>query len=973
MKKNDKLIAIIGVVILIIASIGISMWTPPQNTQALEDISDVIGTTGHLATLPTAVSVSDNDPFFPLIATPITINYDQDSIQAVRPLFVMDPDNPSNAVLDLHEDIELPISERIDDSMDAKNWSLYLAEKYWESSDAALIIEYNQSGYELGVLAVPMASYLSIPVIVTNEMDTAVNSVLGDLGVEKTLICGDLEGYGEALHYTTAEQIVYDTIDVVREKFGRIDYLTLTNPLDAFPPEVLDEETYYFGPTSIRAGGTVDFSHLLGMGVTLPDESWTFEIPIDYKYVLVKFEGINHEVEHIDDMGDNVAFYLGANIDSLPDDLEMYELFAGTTSGGGIPVRDDQGNIIEDKVTAEAVVYDRGGVEYSIRAKAQWLTITEGDISAKVTVQKLSNPLYPLMKNLSTTAPYLTAYRQGIIYGKPDFAFAADDDVLNDRGETCPGFYLPRRNPELAGASNDHIYDNIHLPINDLLGYIASIHIERPNDLEYLRNYYADNPINIAIVAGGTMIPNYLYQNWMEPIDVEDAPYFFGAGTPSDVIYGNIDPPAYKWDGITNDIYSEYPFQENIVSRVTGWDSQDTSALIGRTIYYDTIISNLGNWKDNFAVLIGGGQDFQKPLLRYFIFGDLLGLTPHGEPMKIDTGYGYICGERTESQIVEEMGFNSLKAYSEAAQAKGFSDQALDELKSQNLFTKLLLSKNLLKGLVGEGVTYGGEYMENSNYIWANAHGQQHLFGMAGPELTATGWAYRIGQEGAEIIVPLIGGGFLGPGSSYSAQGDYGTRTVEGMDFGPSFMWLESCICGKIDGMDPRTSVGQALLHSGVTSLVASPTGSNIGGGYLEPKNRMYDNPFSVWRAKRQAFKDAENDVFPDPHFGYLIYTDMCAELEEHDSTAGLAFRNAKNAYLPQDADWELWWAPPLVQTGDNSIDSGLMDYYLDLFEQSGSSGKGTMIENKYTSYYEYMLFGDPAFNPYEPHNEGYQ
>jgi len=29
------------------------------------------------------------------------------------------------------------------------------------------------------------------------------------------------------------------------------------------------------------------------------------------------------------------------------------------------------------------------------------------------------------------------------------------------------------------------------------------------------------------------------------------------------------------------------------------------------------------------------------------------------------------------------------------------------------------------------------------------------------------------------------------------------------------------------------------------------------------------------------------------------------------------------------------------------------------------------MLKNKYTSFQEYFLFGDPAFNPYEPCNEG--
>ena len=40
MNKNDKLIAIIGVVILIIASFGIYTWTPDVTSQQLSSIDD---------------------------------------------------------------------------------------------------------------------------------------------------------------------------------------------------------------------------------------------------------------------------------------------------------------------------------------------------------------------------------------------------------------------------------------------------------------------------------------------------------------------------------------------------------------------------------------------------------------------------------------------------------------------------------------------------------------------------------------------------------------------------------------------------------------------------------------------------------------------------------------------------------------------------------------------------------------------
>ena len=54
--------------------------------------------------------------------------------------------------------------EIIDDSKSVKKTSLEIARNYWERSDAVLIIENSQFGYELGVVATPIASYLSIPI-----------------------------------------------------------------------------------------------------------------------------------------------------------------------------------------------------------------------------------------------------------------------------------------------------------------------------------------------------------------------------------------------------------------------------------------------------------------------------------------------------------------------------------------------------------------------------------------------------------------------------------------------------------------------------------------------------------------------------------------------------------------------------------------------------------------------------------------
>ncbi len=987
MMKNDKLIVAVGIAVIVFASIGIYFWVPDQAEAQSLGTNDFLDITGDLRDMPGSISVSDSCPFYPLIATPLSINYDENAQQAVIPLYVMDFEKPSTAITRLQGQLKrTKESETIRDDESAKTASLRIAKNYWDSSEAALLIEYTEQGYNLGVLATPIASYLRIPVIVTDALDSEVTSVLNDLGVKKTIICGEnLTGYGSYVKFNTAEEVVNASIIVVEQKLEQdVNYITLTNPVDAWPPKVLDSEESTFGPTIIKSSsmsqlvGTL-LGSLNGKGTVV----WPFTIPDDYKYALIKFEGINHDAENCDDMGDRVSFMMGPNIEGVPAGLTKFEVNPGGTNAGGIAERDASGNIIKDVVYSESVVYERGGVEYNIITTGSWLIKKEGTVSARVVVEKLEDPVYPMMHGLSSVAPYLTAYHQGIIFGKPEFAFTADDDKITDTGETCPGLYVGGKNPKLVPISNKHFFDKIHDPLNALLAHLANITITDDRDIKTLRDYYAKNPVYIALVGDATVLPNYFYQNHVEPIGdidgdgVDDTTYYSGGGTPSDVLYGNIDPIRYDWSNMATDVYSEddekYPFVENIVGRVTGWDAQDANALILRSVFYTELTNSLDTWKDNFGLLIGGGQDFQKPLVRYFIFGDLLNLIKRGEPMKAFTGYAEMTYKRAINDVVEPLGFNLQGALYEEGMAKGLSEETLQEIKSNNLLNRLLFQKWQVRRLAGEGVVKGGTIFESSNYLFVNGHGNQFLFGVGGNDIVAAGLGGPLVKSLIIQTVVPIAGGFIGPGGDLSSAGEYNTRTVSNMKLGPSFVWLESCICGKLDGMYSRANIGQSLLHAGVASLIASPTGSNIGGGYLEPKTRKYDFPLQTYLKYIKAKGQWKRGIFPDAHFGEKIYEDVCTDMMKFNSSVGMALRNAKNNYLKADAPWLLWWSPPLnIYTGSTLSDIQMAkNGNVDLYKTAASKGLSPMMESKFVSFQEYILFGDPAFNPYEPCNEG--
>ena len=966
MKKNDKVIVILGVVMLILASVGIYYYEPISEVAEVT-LGEFEVITGVLKNIPEAISVSDCDPFYPLIATPVAIHYDSEGGQKLIPLFVENMESPSNAIVRMKKSFYLFSQEKVDGSKSAKEVSLEFAEKFWESSEAALVIENNQAGYEIGIIATPIASYLSIPIIVTDTIDGEVSRVFTKLGVKKTIICGEnLETTGKFLKLETVEDAVDATIGIINERFitkgyhKRIDYITLTNPIDAFPPEVLNSTECYFGPDTVKSA-SMNRQSVIGFMLSFftGTSSWEFTVPADYKYALIELEGYNHEIDGVDEFGDSASFSI--------DPVEKGELSLGSAStANAMAKRDRAGNVIEDKLYLERVLYDCGGKTYRITAGGSWTLLSQGQVSAKVTIKKLDNPVYEMMRGLSTIAPYLTAYYKGVVFGKTDFAFTANDDVITNKGETCPGYYIAGRNIDLVPLSNKHIFDNIHEPLNELLAKLADITYGKTVDLKYLTDHYKNNPVHIALVGGATVLPTYIYENEVGLIDNPGMQSFAGGGTPSDIIYANIDPVKYKYDNIVSDVYSsgDYPYLENIVGRITGFDVQDANALILRSMFYNNIIEDLDEWKNNYGNLFGGGIDFRAPLwvqtlnkipgLKQII--NLINTATGGflnfavGPWKVDTGFSRIMSEAVEHEIGEKLGFNVKTALHEEGMLDGYSNTALDNIKKASLWNKLTFSKSQIAALAGEGNVKGREILENSNFIWITGHGSIHSMGLDGVDLVSSGFGLTgIYQKlYKNLIAPYFLVGFWGPGGGHGNVGGYKPRSISTIEFQPSFIWVESCFVGKITGVTPQANVGQAILQAGPAAMISSTSGSNIPGGYLPGKNFLFDTAIGTQLRYNEWERKAEQDIYPDFHFGSKIYADMCDHLVK-GKTIGEAFRDAKNQYLPEDEGWELWWSPPLGP--------------------QAPVGLGTHIAPKYTSFYQFQLYGDPAFKPYIPIN----
>lgn len=66
------------------------------------------------------------------------------------------------------------------------------------------------------------------------------------IGVKYTFICGNLKPYRETWRFENIEEINNLLIRFINKRFGRVGYVTITNPLDTKDVTVLDKVYFEF-------------------------------------------------------------------------------------------------------------------------------------------------------------------------------------------------------------------------------------------------------------------------------------------------------------------------------------------------------------------------------------------------------------------------------------------------------------------------------------------------------------------------------------------------------------------------------------------------------------------------------------------------------------------------------------------------------------------------------------------------------
>ncbi len=836
--KKKKLVAglILLMLILAVLGLGIMFLEKPKEKPGKLTLEDLLQSTSERSIRNGTIISSGETPYHTLVATPAAMFYDNDRVLNAAPLLVAYKE-PSKAVtrfMEQYKDgqdnliavgqpgLDITPDIRIDGN-NPRAISIGLANRMWARSDGVILIKADcQEAYNIAVPTVPLASYLNIPVIVTHSLDGDIKDILDKLGVKYSIVCGDLDVYGKKTLILKGDDRSFETDlvtiqDLTRgfiehpEGFGNnISYVTMANPLDITEPKVEDSTTLkYQGELYNHATSSVGVWP--GTTGVHEGEDFEIEIPGDYDIAHLHFNLRFKPHDQADLIGERIYVFV------YDSDDDAQEAFFGTPGG---KIEDDCRTVDFD-----LILFNNTG-KHKIHVQGREVfegvpipNVNENPVRFDLTVEieKLGSPIIPLMPDLSSLAPYLTAYHQGLVLARPEFA-------LQYPGYTgCIDCGEPTTSEEsIEDANKQALYTH-----NELLKLLTRLSDQSLEDvlgnseaINSLADKYYSEPVYLGIIADTNMIPHYYYEGG----DAAE-----GYGEPGDTLYGDInaDPNDPFNDLGPGRISPDMPDLELPVGRLVGFDAQDVSALLGRTFFYYDIIDGFSGFDQSDAQAIWKNNAY------LFL----------GSKIPVEMMYGALFDNIKESLM--EGGFN-VKETSEALSHRENSDR----------------------------------FQTGSNYILGGVHGFYYWYVPAARTKYAGGSAFDVAH-------------------------------VREMNFGPSTMFLVSCVTGRIDGLNPENCLAMAYLHCGMVGFVGA-TRSTYGGLDMETDLDMRLEPTGA--------------VLMSKYFTQQIMDDQ---------DIGLALRNAKNLYLPDDA-------------------------------ASGSEAGLARI-----MYAHYIVHGDPAFNPYEPANNG--
>lgn len=508
--------------------------------------------------------------FYPLVATPLAVYYEND-IQHIAPLLIADKNDISDAISHVLELFGAEDTYQFPEG-DIENISKDVALKFWNNSDAVLAIENSDGGYQQGLMAVPLASYLNIPVIIGNPSD-----ILEDLECKYVILVGDIPIQNISfIKLSGREAIISYVLTTCKAKFDSVNYIALANPLDTCPIRIINrtELLNENGVTKAKLFLSKSFEKVDIFNYTVQPGNQTIKFYLNFDYNrlfnrLSRFNNGFHLTFYDEEGGGNLYNHLMGslfftNSQAYKDGEAYFEL-----------------DLIDNPGNYQVKLNSFG------KKKKNWqLTIESEEIDTNI------RPQTPF---LSTLAPYLASCRKGIVLADYNFS----KNIAGKTGNLIRRYVKEDLNTEAQDAARRDCNYTANI-LNQTFELMKSYGV--------YDSYLTDSPY-LGIIADTNMIPMY-YGSSVTPNDNQS---WETLGQPGDNRLADI-------DGDGTDLNCTL---ELAVGRIMGWDAQDVSALIARTIFYKEIVDKTvglqmpSSWYKTSTLVSSGRPFFLLKLAKY--------------------------------------------------------------------------------------------------------------------------------------------------------------------------------------------------------------------------------------------------------------------------------------------------------------------------------------------------------------------
>jgi len=537
-----------------------------QNPQFKELLSN---TTSNRHIIEDVIIIPDSNALFGIIGSYLSCWYNNKS-NGLKPLLVHNKGtltnnqkmfidnyfinkNGSLIILGKHLDTKYNTTELLGSPSEV---AIEAAKYAFSSTSTVIIISNDINEYQLSLTVSPLTSYLDIPILIFDNNSNELSDLCNYLNVSNAIVIGNIQINIPELNITKLDSI-YEIqniiLTVIKNKFSKINYITLTNPSDIIPPYVIDVNQNIIEDhiSNIKLIFLAKAFDIKGYDT----KQYNFNVSdrinrIQIYTNITKNKGLFNPIIFLylyDPVGNIVAYTssLALNIGSA-----YLETLTCNASG---------------KYTLVVTMY-RGikGGYFSQRG----ISIVENDFEISIKKSTLEKPHLSMIPKLSIIAPYITSAHGGIIIADSNFELTNDSysDAASGTG-TGPWY-----EEKLHNFTNEKV-NYVIKQINETLDKI--------NSYEML-DEYLNGPAWLAILAGTNMVPMYYYSPSQQGI--------YEKGLASD------NPYSLNWS--------------LSVGRIIGWDIQDVSLLIARTLFYQEICGqplNKIDWHNRFSFVFGEG------------------------------------------------------------------------------------------------------------------------------------------------------------------------------------------------------------------------------------------------------------------------------------------------------------------------------------------------------------------------------